>query len=215
MIETYAQTAAASQTPTQKMPQAFFVSDRQQGNRATGQQGNRATGQQGNRATGQQGNYTPLLNNRVNYPIAYIPPKIRLLYGLLSLVTLLAGMVIYLLFRDLHNMILFMWIPKPEFLKTILVPLQPSIFTDFLRYHLPDMLWFVSAILFFRFIWFDNFRVQKIYIISFYVFGIVFEISQLSENVPGTFDWLDLFFMGITALFEGLLYKTFVQRRLK
>jgi len=44
--------------------------------------------------------------------------------------------------------------------------------------------------------------------------GAVFEISQLSKNVPGTFDWLDMFFMGITALLEGLLYKFFLQRGL-
>ena len=110
-------------------------------------------------------------------------------------------------------MILFSWIPKPQFFKTILVPLQPSVFTNILRYNLPDMLWFVSAILLFRFIWFDNFRVQKIYVTSFYVFGIIFETSQLSKKIAGTFDWLDLLFLGIGAFVEGLLYKIFVLRR--
>ena len=81
-------------------------------------------------------------------------PPIRFFYGLLSALTLIAGMVIYLLFRDVNNMVIFSWIPKPQFLKTILVPLQPSIYTDILRYNIPDMLWFVSAILFLRFIWF-------------------------------------------------------------
>jgi len=134
-------------------------------------------------------------------------------YLFFSISTLLTGMVIYLLFRDVNNMILFTWIPKPQFLKTVLVPLQPSVFTNILRYQLPDMLWFVSAILFFRFIWFDNFRVQKIYITSFYVFGIVFETSQLSDKVPGTFDLLDLLFFGIGAFIEGLLYNIFAKRR--
>jgi len=138
---------------------------------------------------------------------------VKNLYGLLSILTLILGMAIYLLFRNVKNMLLFSWLPKPEYFKTILVPLKPSIFADILRYHLPDMLWFVSAILCFRFIWFENINVQKIYIISFYVFGLLFEISQISEKVLGTFDWLDLLFMSIGAFVESLLYKKFILRR--
>ena len=140
--------------------------------------------------------------------------RIKLFYGLLSISTLLSGIVIYLLFRDLNNIVLFSWIPKPQFLKTILVPLQPSVLADFVRYHLPDTLWFVSAILFFRFIWFYKIKIQKAYIFSFYVIGLIIEISQSSEKIPGTFDWLDLFCMGIGAFVEGLLYKFFTTRRL-
>ena len=124
------------------------------------------------------------------------------------------GMGIYLLFRDLHNIILFKWIPKPAIIGTILIPLKPSIFSYFLKYNLPDMLWFVSAILFFRFIWFNKIIIQKIYVSCFYGVGAIFEISQLSENVPGTFDWLDLLFMGLGAFVEGSLFNIFTQRRL-
>jgi hypothetical protein len=140
--------------------------------------------------------------------------KIRLFYGLLSLVTLLAGLTIYLLFRDLNNIVLFSWIPKPELLKTVLVPLKPSVLTDFLRYRLPDTLWFVSAILFLRFLWFYKTKTQTAYIVCFYCLGLVLETSQLSEIVLGTFDWFDLFFMGIGAFVEGLLYKIFTTRRM-
>lgn len=139
--------------------------------------------------------------------------KIRTVYGLSSLVALMLGMVIYLFFRDLSTMILFSWIPKPQFLEAVLVPLQSSLCTDILRFNVPDMLWFVSAILFFRFIWFYKIEIQRIYIVCFYVIGCVFEISQLSEKVPGTFDWLDLLFMGMGAFVEGLLYKFFISRR--
>jgi len=132
----------------------------------------------------------------------------------MSLLTLLTGIVIYLLFRDLNNIVLFAWIPKPQFLETVLVPLQPSVPADFVRYHLPDTLWFVSAILFFRFMWFYKIKIQKAYIFSFYVIGLIIETSQLSEKVPGTFDWFDLFFMGIGTFVEGLLYKFFTTRRL-
>jgi hypothetical protein len=44
--------------------------------------------------------------------------------------------------------------------------------------------------------------------------GFVLEISQLSDKIPGTFDWLDLLFIGIAAFGEGLLYKTLVLRRM-
>ena len=140
--------------------------------------------------------------------------KIRLFCGLLSLLTLVLGMVIYLLFRDLNNMVLFSLMPKPEFLKTVLVPLQPSIFADILRYHLPDVLWFVSAILLLRFIWFYKFKEQRAYIWCFYGIGLVLEISQLSEKVPGTFDILDLIFMGFFAFLESIIFNMFIRRYL-
>jgi hypothetical protein len=140
--------------------------------------------------------------------------RLRLLYGLLSLAALLAGIAIYLLFRDLNNIVLFSWIPQPELLKTVLIPLKPSVLTNFLRYHLPDTLWFVSAILFFRFLWFYKPKTQTVYIVCFFCLGLVLEISQLSGNIPGTFDWFDLLFMGIGAFVEGLLYKFFTTRRM-
>ena len=139
--------------------------------------------------------------------------KIRTIYGVLSLSTLIFGIILYLLFRDLDNMVLFLWIPKPEFFETTLVPLKSSIVTDIIRYNLPDMFWFLSAILSFRFIWFYNTKNQMIYILCFYAIGLVFEISQLSKKVPGTFDCLDLLFFGIGAFVEGLLYKKFILRR--
>ena len=133
--------------------------------------------------------------------------KIRIVYGLLSLFALILGMTIYIMFRDLNNLILFSWIQKPEFFETVLFPLKPSILTDILRFNIPDMLWFVSGILFLRFFWFYNNKTQFIYIVCFYVLGFLFELSQLFEFIPGTFDWLDLLFMSIGAFVEGIIYK--------
>jgi hypothetical protein len=140
--------------------------------------------------------------------------KIRMLYGLSSFLSLVIGIVIYFLFREWSNMLLFEWIPKLKFTENLLIQLTPSLFSNVLRYNIPDMLWFVSGILFLRFLWFYKAKEQKVYILSFYITGAVFEISQLSEKVPGTFDWLDLFFMGIGAFVEGLLYKTLLRRRI-
>ena len=74
------------------------------------------------------------------------------------------------------------------------------------------MLWFVSGILFIRFIWLYNINIQNIYIICFYFIGGMFEISQVLKIIPVTFDWMDLFFMGIGAFVESLLYKKIVRR---
>lgn len=112
-------------------------------------------------------------------------------------------------------MLLFEWIPKLLFFKDVYIPTKQTVFTSILFFNLPDALWFLSGILFFRFLWFYKYKEQKVYIICFFLMGIIFEISQLSEIVPGTFDWLDLFFMGITALLEGLLYKNLLRRSLK
>jgi hypothetical protein len=138
--------------------------------------------------------------------------NLRLIYGLSSLLSLAIGMGIYFFFRD-TNMLLFAWIPQLEFLNSVYIPLKHSVFTSMLLFNLPDALWFLSGILFLRFIWFYRFKEQTVYVISFYFMGAIFEISQLSDNIPGTFDYLDLLFMGIAAFVEGLLYNFFVRRR--
>jgi hypothetical protein len=56
------------------------------------------------------------------------------------------------------------------------------------------------------FIWFYKSKTQAAYIWCFYAAGLIIEISQMSEKIPGTFDLLDLFFLGIGAFVEGLLY---------
>jgi hypothetical protein len=139
----------------------------------------------------------------------------RWVYGLSSFLSLMLGMCIYLLFRDMSNMILFAWLPEFEFTKTVFVSLKPSVISSLLQFNVPDMLWFVSGILLLRFIWFGRPKEQKVYISCFYGIGAIFEISQLSKRVPGTFDLLDLLFMGIGAFVEGLLYNQFIRRRLK
>jgi hypothetical protein len=133
------------------------------------------------------------------------------LYGLLSLLSLVIGMGIYLCFRNL-NIVLFEWIPKPYFLENIFVPIPRSVLSSMLLFNLPDALWFLSGILFLRFIWFYEKKWQSVYIVCFYGIATIIEISQLSEKVPGTFDVLDLLFEGITAFIEGLLYNIFVRR---
>jgi hypothetical protein len=135
-------------------------------------------------------------------------------YAIASLMTLCLGFAIYLLFRSL-NIILFTWLPKPAVFDALFIPLVPSPFTSLLRHNLLDMLWFMSAILLIRALWFNNRKWQRIYITAFCVLALAIEITQLSERVPGTFDPLDFLFMGIGAFVEGLLYNFYITRRLK
>jgi len=134
-------------------------------------------------------------------------------YSLASMFSLVLGIGIYLLFRN-TDMLLFQWIPKLEFLKNLYIPVVDySIFNYMLLFILPDALWFLSGILFFRFFWFNNKKYQRIYIFCFYVIAIIFEMCQIIKIIPGTFDILDLLFIVITAFVEGLLYKIFILRR--
>lgn len=135
--------------------------------------------------------------------------KERIIYGLLSPLFLVMGVCVYLIFRDLNDLAIFTWMPGPE---NALVQLPPSPLSNVVRHNLAGALWFVSGILFFRFVWFYKAKEQRIYVWCFYAIGGVLEISQLSERVHGTFDFLDLAFMGIGAFIEGLLYNIFVKR---
>jgi hypothetical protein len=122
-------------------------------------------------------------------------------------------MSIYLFFRGL-NIIIFEWIQKPTILEMLYKPVPSSLFTGIILYNLPDMLWFLAGLFLLRFIWFYHRKWQNIYIYCFYGIAFIFETMQLSDNIPGTFDIMDLFFMGIGAFFEGLLYKKFIKRSL-
>ena len=139
--------------------------------------------------------------------------KIRLFYLLLSILFLVIGMFIYILFRDISHLFIINRITKLGFIQTIFIELKPSILTNILLYNIPDMFWFISGILLLRFIWFYRTKEQNIYLYGFYITGAAFEISQLSENIPGTFDYLDLFFMGMGGLVERLLYNNYIRRR--
>jgi hypothetical protein len=139
---------------------------------------------------------------------------IRRRYGIASLSALVCGLAIYFFFRN-RNVVLFTWLSKLPMLDSFLIPLKHSAIASFLRYNLPDMLWFLSGVLLLRCLWAGHWKGQTVYITVFYILALIIEIGQLGENVPGTFDPFDLFVMGITALFEGVIYNSFIRRRIK
>jgi len=132
--------------------------------------------------------------------------KVRMLYGFSSFLFLVAGIGVYFLFRDLSGMVFFAWVPYHEFVGNVHIQLPSSALSNVLMYNTAGMLWFMSGILFFRFLWFRRPKTQKVYIACFCLLAATIEIAQLSGNVPGTFDPLDLLFMGAGALAEGLVY---------
>jgi len=66
-------------------------------------------------------------------------------YGVLSFISLIIGMAIYLFFRD-FDMVLFHLLPKPHFLAGFFIPVPSSVFSSVFLYNLPDALWFLSGI---------------------------------------------------------------------
>jgi hypothetical protein len=141
-------------------------------------------------------------------------PVSRLRYGIASLAALIGGLAIYFFFRS-RDIVLFAWLPQLPALDAFYIPLQPSVFASFLRYNLPDMLWFLSGVLLLRCLWAGQQKMQTAYIAVFYVLALSIEISQLGLGIPGTFDPFDLLFMGISALLEGVIYTYFSTRRIK
>ena len=139
--------------------------------------------------------------------------KTRMAYGLASVLFLVAGVGIYFLFRDLGGLLFFTWVPSLEFVGSVHVRLPPSALANTLTHNTAGMFWIVSGILFFRFLWFHRPRAQGIYIACFCLIAAGLETAQLSARVSGTFDPLDLVFMGAGAFVESLVYNVIVRRK--
>ena len=133
---------------------------------------------------------------------------------MLSLLFLIMGMCIYLLFRDLSNIALFSWMPNFPLVDTSLVSLNTgTIFGRLFVFNLPHGLWSLAGLLVIRAIWLTNVKWRAIYGGIFFVVISALEISQLSEARHGTFDVLDLAFYGGSAFLESMTYNIFIRRR--
>ncbi|WP_461247119.1 hypothetical protein [Treponema sp. R6D11] len=141
----------------------------------------------------------------INYP--------KQIYYILAFMMFLTGIVIYAFFRDINNMILFYYIPKSSFLANLYIPVKKdSILLYMLFYNLPDGLWCLSALLLIRVTWIINARLRIIYSSIFIVIALFYEFLQIFENIPGTFDPLDLLFIGSSAFLESLIFYLFNRR---
>jgi hypothetical protein len=78
---------------------------------------------------------------------------------------------------------------------------------SFLAYNLPNGLWLLSGLLFIRAIWWKDGKTGGIYVQVFVTGAVFLELCQLLENIPGTFDLLDLLLPVIIALAESFINK--------
>ena len=130
--------------------------------------------------------------------------RIKANYLKASIISLFIGFCIYFLFRNKVNLYFFIKL-NFKYINNVYLKLNPSILSNILIYNIPDMLWFISGILFVRYIWFGKNNEQKVYIFIFCGLAFFIEISQLKDNIPGTFDPLDLIFMGSGEILENVL----------
>ena len=127
---------------------------------------------------------------------------------------LLSGIAVYVFFRN-FDMILFRFIPKPVFLGTLFIPVKnDSITSSLLLFNLPDGLWFLSGALFIRALWLTNAKWRILYFGIFAAVALALEIGQNFSFAPGTFDALDILFMGLFAFLESIVFNLFIKRRI-
>ena len=140
--------------------------------------------------------------------------RIRLLYCIAGFVALFGGIAIYTFFRN-HDMVLFRFIPRPAFLDALFIPVNnDSIASSVLIFNLPDGLWVLSGMLFIRALWLTNAKWRAIYFGIFAAAALMFETGQIFHTVQGTFDVLDILFMGIFAFTESIIFNLFIKRRM-
>ncbi|GHU71766.1 hypothetical protein FACS189450_08350 [Spirochaetia bacterium] len=140
--------------------------------------------------------------------------RIRLFYFFMSLFSLLFGILIYATARN-TNLVIYEWLGKPGFIALFSIPTGiKTTIHPIVLYNLPDGLWFLSGVLLIRSLWMAEKKWCIRYLAIFYMVSFVLEMLQLDRNIPGTFDVLDLFFMGSTAFAESILFYVFIRRRI-
>jgi hypothetical protein len=141
--------------------------------------------------------------------------RLKLAYYIATCIFLFVGIIIYALFNNTANMLLFNFFPRLPFLDTLYTPIKTdSIWAYILLYNAADGFWCLSAFLFIRAIWLTNILWHTIYSSIFISIAIVFEIAQLFVIIPGTFDALDLVFIGLFAFLESIIFYIFIKRRI-
>jgi hypothetical protein len=135
-------------------------------------------------------------------------------YRWAAILTLFCGVAIYAFFRNTDNMILFRFIPKPGFLDVLRHSVNVGNYAaSVFVFQGPDTLWFLSGLFFIRSIWLAKKEWMQMYIIFFFVIAMVNELVQISPYVPGTFDFIDIFFLCTTAFIESVTFNFLLRKR--
>ena len=140
--------------------------------------------------------------------------KLKLTYCFATFIAFMGGVFIYAFFRNTSNMALFSFLPKPSFLNNTVLLRTESIWVCMFIYNLPYGLWCISGLLFVRAVWMNNEKWRKIYSVIFITLVMIYVLLKIPGIIPGTFDVLDLVFMGFFAFIESLIFKMFIRRYL-
>jgi len=140
--------------------------------------------------------------------------SVRPAYCIAALAAFGGGVAIYAIFRDIDNMVMFRYVPKPAFLAAPHIRLDTGTPWGYLFvFSLPHGLWCLSGLLVIRAVWLTDTKWRAVYGGIFVAIASSVEIMQLSEVMPGTFDLLDLASYGIAAFSESVIYNKFTKRR--
>jgi len=141
--------------------------------------------------------------------------KPKLAYCIAAFIAFMGGVCIYTFFRNIDNMVIFRFLPKPSFLNSLYSPIKTdSILTNMFIYNLPYGLWCLSGLLFVRAVWLLNAKWRSIYSGIFIAIVMFYVILKLPGIIPGTFDILDLLFMGFFAFLESIIFNMFIRRKI-
>jgi len=142
-------------------------------------------------------------------------PPIRRIYFVLAAISLICGTAVYILFRD-SDLLVWTVLPRPAFWDMWKIPINyRSNFITVLAGSAPDCLWLLSGIFALRGLWFFELKTQTMYVLVFNFIALSYNMGQYLGIVPGTFDYFDLLTMLSVALAEGIIFFTFIKRRIQ
>lgn len=142
-----------------------------------------------------------------------IDKKIRFAYLFLALVSLVAGAIIYIFFRQGTYIHLGLSQTATEKIALINKIIPDLLIIKLLKYYFVDYLWCVAlnlsllAVSDFK----NKFVTMCISFISV-IFGILFEISQYLDIVSGTFDFWDITMYVVASFFIAIMNIKFIKR---
>ncbi len=148
---------------------------------------------------------------RINYEM-----KKQLLLG--HLLPLLIGGLIYILFRT-ESLVMFKWftfinIDHPiELLRETTIPIMEN-FPSWFIYSFPDALWIFSYMSITLLIWRNEINKQNYFwIFIMPIISILSEVGQLLNIIPGTFDFIDLFFYVLGFISPLLIFTNHIANK--
>ena len=117
----------------------------------------------------------------------------------ISISLLIAGSIIYLLFRQ--DAIFLQWIDI-DILHTIHIPINyktDNVFLYLLLFCIPDGFWY-AALLVIQALFNESDKISRILYFISVILPFIMETFQYFHCIPGTFDWFDLYTYFITLI---------------